>query len=140
MKAPRGITLVTLLIALGITAGLFWIATFGQAYWDNIEVNNVLKQAANMCYREHDDGNIRRFVFRKLHELIDEQVEDHGRIVTAMRIEADPDDLRIERSQVPAYVNIWLTYNRTVKIPFAGGTRTLQFVDHAEQDLSPVKW
>jgi hypothetical protein len=93
-----------------------------------------------MCYREHDDGPIRRFIFRRLHELFDEEVEDRGRMVTVMRIEADPDDLRIERSQVPAYVNIWLTYNRTVRIPLAGGTRTLQFVDHAEQDLSPVKW
>jgi hypothetical protein len=140
LKAPRGITLVTVLIVLAIAAGLFWIVTFGQAYWDNMEVNGILKQAANMCYREHDDGTIRRFIFRRLHELFDEEVEDHGRMVTMMRIEAEPDDLRIERSQVPAYVNIWLTYNRTVKIPIAGGTRTLQFVDHAEQDLSPVKW
>jgi hypothetical protein len=140
MRKDRGLTFITVLVVLAIAAGIFWIVTFGGAYYENLEVKHLLQQAGNMCYLEKDDGVVKRFVFRKLHEMFDEQVEDHGRIVTVMRIDTDPDDLRIERSQVPPLVHIWLTYNRTVKIPIAGGTRTMQFVDHIEQDLSPVKW
>ena len=44
------------------------------------------------------------------------------------------------KKKIPLKADVWLTYNRTVNIPLVGGTRTLQFNEHAEQELSPVKW
>jgi len=81
---------------------VFWFVTYGPAYWENFEVKRVLKEAANLSYREHDDGRIREYVFRELHHLFDHKVEDHGRILTEMRIDVDDGDLRIERTQIPA--------------------------------------
>ena len=47
----------------------------------------------------------------------------------------------IERIDTPKrLVHIWLTYHRVIRIPLAGQEREITFVDHVEQDLSPVKW
>jgi hypothetical protein len=140
LKKHRGLTWITTVIVLAVAGAIFWIITYGEAYWDNFEIKHLLSQAANKCYLDKSDDSVRDWTFRKLHEAFDTKVEDHGRIVTVMKIEADKDDLRIERSEVPPVVHIWFTYNRTVSIPLIGGTRTVQFVDHVEQDLSPVKW
>ena len=60
--------------------------------------------------------------------------------MSVMSIDVQRDDLRIERTESPKFVNIWLTYYRTVTVPLVGQQRQVTFVDHAEQDLSPVKW
>jgi hypothetical protein len=141
MRGPdRGITFVTVLVFIGIIAAALWFATYGQAYWENFEVRRVLKEAANMSYKEHDDRRIREFVFRQLHHLFDQQVEDHGRVLTEMRIDVDDGDLRIERTQIPAAINIWLTYSRDVEVPVLHQQRRVTFNEFASQDLSPVKW
>ena len=139
-RGDRGITFVTVLIFVGILAGALWFATYAQAYWENFEVRRVLKEAANMSYREHDDGRIRQYVFIQLHRLFDQKVEDHGRVLTEMRIDVDEDDLRIERTQIPAAINIWLTYSRDVEVPVLHQQRRVTFNEFTSQDLSPVKW
>jgi hypothetical protein len=140
LRTQRGVGFMTVLIILAVAGAVFWSITYGEAYWDDLEVKHLVRQAANMSYRDRDPGVVKNYIIRKLHELYDEKVEDHGRIVTVTKIDFDDDDVRVERSEIPLKVDVWFTYNRTVKIPLAGVTRTLQFVHHAEQDLSPVKW
>ena len=139
-RGQRGITFITVLLFVGAVAGVLWVVTYGEAYWENLEVKRVLKEAANMSYREADDGRIRAFVFKELHHVFDRKVEDHGRVITEMRIDVDDGDLRIERSQIPAFVHIWLTYSRDVQVPLVHQQRRVIFNEYAEQDLSPVKW
>jgi hypothetical protein len=139
-RSDRGLTFVTVLLFAGALAGVVWFITYGQAYWENLEVKRVLKEAANLAYRESDDGRIREFVFKRLHHLFDEKVEDHGRVITEMRIDVDDSDLRIERTQVPQMMHIWLTYSRDVEVPVLRKQRRVTFSEYAEQDLSPVKW
>ena len=139
-RNERGITFVTVLLFVGIAAAVIWAITYGQAYWENLEVKRVLREAANLSYREHDDERIRQYVFRELHHLFDEKVDDHGRVITEMRIDVDEGDLRIERTQIPAAVNIWLTYSRDVEVPLLHRQRRVTFNEFASQDLSPVKW
>lgn len=136
----RGLTFITVLVVIGGVALVGWIVTYGPAYWDNVEVGRILKQAANLCYREAEDGPVIRFVFNELHRDFDEEVEENGRVEKRLSIDVDPADLRIERTTEPKYVHIWLTYHRTITVPLLGQQRELTFVDHAEQDLSPVKW
>jgi len=114
--------------------------TYGEAYWENLEVKRVLKEAANLSYRESDDRRIREYVFKELHHVFDQKVEDHGRVITEMKIDVDDGDLRIERTQVPSFVHIWLTYSRDVQVPLLHQQRRVTFNEYAEQDLSPVKW
>jgi len=139
-KADRGITFVTVLIVVGLAAAAVWAVGFGPAYVENFEVKHVLAEAANLSYRDGNDEHVKDFVFQRLHQLFDEEVEDHGRTVTEMRIDVDRDDLRIERTEVPRFVHIWLTYSRDVAVPVVNLERRLTFEDYAEQDLSPVKW
>ena len=139
-RSDRGITFVTVLIFVGIAAAVVWFATYGEAYWENFEVRRVLKEAANMSYREADDRRIHDYVFRELHHLFDQKVEDHGRVVTEMRIDVDDGDLRIERTQIPPAINIWLTYSRDVEVPLLHQQRRVTFNEFTSQDLSPVKW
>jgi hypothetical protein len=106
---------------------------------ENFEVRHVLREAANMSYKS-DDHAVREFVFKELHHLFDQKVEDHGRVLTEMRIDVDDGDLRIERTQIPAYVHIWLTYSRDVEVPLVHKQRRVTFNVYASQDLSPVKW
>ena len=135
----RGFTFVSFLVLVGGLALVGWVVTYGPAYWDNIDVNRTLKEAANMCYREHNDETVRRFVFRELHKKFDTDERDtNGDQI--MVIDVQPEDLRIERVDSPPMVNIWLTYQRTVTIPLLNQQRAVTFYDHADQDLSPVKW
>jgi hypothetical protein len=139
-RSDLGITFVTVLLFAAALAAVLVAVTYGEAYWENFEVKRVLKEAANLSYRESDDRRIREFVFKELHHLFDEKVEDHGRVITEMRIDVDDGDLRIERTQVPAFVHIWLTYSRDVQVPLLHQQRRVTFNEYAEQDLSPVKW
>jgi hypothetical protein len=139
-RTDRGITLITVLLFAGAVAAVLWFATYGEAYWENFEVKRVLKEAANMSYREADETRIRAFVFNELRHLFEHKVEDHGRVISEMRIDVDESDLRIERTQVPAFVHIWLTYSRDVQVPLIGQQRRVTFNEYVEQDLSPVKW
>jgi hypothetical protein len=139
-RSDRGVTIVTVLVVLGAFAGVFWALTYGPAYWENFEVKRVLKEAANMSYRDPNDQRVRDHILRELHLLFDENVEDHGRVITKMRIDVEEGDLRIERTQMPAFVHIWLTYSRSVQVPLLKQQRRVTFNEYAEQDLSPVKW
>jgi hypothetical protein len=139
-RSERGITFVTVLIVVGIVAAVFWFATYGPAYWENFEVRRVLKEAANNAYREKDDRRIHDYIFRELHHLFDQKVEDHGRVLTEMRIDVDDGDLRIERTEIPAAINIWLTYSREVEVPVVHKQRRVIFNEYTSQDLSPIKW
>ncbi|HET9754744.1 MAG TPA: hypothetical protein VFP52_17360, partial [Myxococcales bacterium] len=139
-KADRGITFVTVLIVVGLAAAALWAVGFGPAYVENFEVKRVLAEAANLSYRDGNDEHVKDFVFERLHQLFDEEVEDHGRTVREMRIDVDRGDLRIERTEVPRIVHIWLTYSRDVAVPVVNMERRLTFEDYVEQDLSPVKW
>ena len=139
-RSDLGITFITVLLFAGALAAVLVGVTYGEAYWENLEVKRVLKEAANLSYREGDDRRIRDYVFRELHHLFDQKVEDHGRVITEMKIDVDDGDLRIERTQVPAFVHIWLTYSRDVQVPLLHQQRRVTFNEYAEQDLSPVKW
>jgi len=54
LKAHRGLTVVTVLIVLAVAGAIFWFLTYGEAYWDNLEVKHLTRTAANMCYQERD--------------------------------------------------------------------------------------
>lgn len=139
-RSDLGITFVTVLLFAAALAAVLVGVTYGEAYWENLEVKRVLKEAANLSYRESDDRRIREYVFRELHHIFDQKIEDHGRVITEMKIDVDDGDLRIERTQVPAFVHIWLTYSRDVQVPLLHQQRRVTFNEYAEQDLSPVKW
>jgi hypothetical protein len=127
------------LVLLAAAAGIFWLVTYGEAYWENLEVKSLVLAAANQCYRDDDQG-VRQTFFHKLELAFEVKEEDHGRVVSKLKIDFDRDDLRIERTKVPAYVHVWFTYSRNIKVPLLGQERQVTFTDHAEQDLSPVKW
>jgi hypothetical protein len=139
MRAHRGFTFVGLLFLLAGAAGIYSIVAFGPAYWDNVEVGKTLHEAANMCMRSSDD-KVRDFISTKLDQKFDTGAyDDRGNRV--LWIDYDPyKDLRIERTDEPKNVDIWVTYQRHVPLPLIGGERVLTFNDHVQQDLSPVKW
>ena len=139
-RSDLGITFITVLLFAAALAAVLVGVTYGEAYWDNLEVKRVLKEAGNLSYRESGDRRTREYVFKELHHLFDQKVEDHGRVITEMKIDVDDGDLRIERTQVPAFVHIWLTYSRDVQVPLLHQQRRVTFNEYAEQDLSPVKW
>jgi hypothetical protein len=137
LKPQRGLTFVAVLFYLAIAAGIWWVATFGPAYWENLEVKSTLHEAANLCYHERNDAAVRKFIVGKLHTLFDVPGPPGQ---ATMSIDFDPGDLRLERTETPKHVNIWLTYSRTVKTPFVNQERSVTFTDFAEQDLNDVKW
>jgi len=136
----RGVTFVTVLVLAAVVGAIFWGFTYGEAYVENYEVNRVLREAANLCYRQSDDEYVKGFIVGEMHRLFDQKVDTYGKTETAMRVDFSPDDVRIERTQIPAFVNIWLTYTRTVRVPLVGKERQVTFTDHADADLTPVKW
>ena len=141
MRQARGITLISVLLLLALAGGVYCLFAFGQAYWENLEVKSILRQAANECYRQTDDVLIKQAISRRLHSAFDVVGEDkYGRSEARMPIVFDEGDLQIQRTEVPRYVHIWLTYHRKVKLPLVNQERVLTFNEHTEQDLSPVRW
>jgi len=139
LRRQRGLTFITVLMLVAFAAGVWWMLTFAPVYWENQEVKSMLKEAANLCYHEPSDEQVRIYIIKRLHGMFDLPGAKPGRPAT-MAIDFDPGDLRIERTQSPKHVNIWLTYNRTVKTPVVEQERSVTFADHVEQDLSEVKW
>lgn len=138
-RSHRGFTFITFLMLLGGLAAVGWIVVYGPAYWDNVGVSRMLKEAANMCYLQPDDERVRGWIFSQLQQ--DFSTGERGSDgLPALSIDVQRDDIRIERTDKPKWVHIWLTYRRTVRVPVSGTAREVTFVDHAEQDLSPVKW
>jgi hypothetical protein len=140
MRKQRGFTLVSFLMLAGTVFGIYWIYVFGPAYWDNFEVKQVIKEAANYSYHERRDFRIRGFVDGKLHEKFDtDQIDARG--TRLMRIAYDiNDDLRIEFTDKPPSIDLWFSYERHVPLPLIGRERTVAFTVHADQDLSRVNW
>ncbi len=137
----RGLTFVTVLMLLAVAAGIYWIAVFGQIYWDNREVKALLMQAANSAYQQKDDKFVRLYLVRSLDDKFGYDVDDgSGHTARRNRLEYEPDDLKLERVQTPPLIRIDLRYTRTFTLPIFGGLRVVSFNDHAEQDLSVVKW
>lgn len=137
----RGFTIVTFLLIVGIAAGVIWCATYGPAYIERYEVHSIVREAANLCYREPNDEQVKIFIISRINSSFSEEVVDRGRTETVLKFDFTPrDDLRIERTEIPKEVNIWLTYRRNVSVPFVGHERQVEFTVHASQDLSPVKW
>ena len=138
---PRGFTFVTFLILLAASAGIFWVVTYGPAYWDNYEVKQILAQAANLAYSEPLDKKVHDFIYRRLHEKFDVEVQKPGgKMGKELVIDAPEENLRMERSKTPDRIDIWFTYSRDVRQPLTGVVRTVTFYHHAEQDLSQTKW
>lgn len=144
MRAGRhdsGFTFMSVLIFLALAGALFWLFAYGQAYYENLEVKHIVSQAANLAYSHPgDDGWVKDFIVREMHRAFDEDVLDHGRMQRELRVDFDPEDVRIDRTDQPPLINIWVTYSRMVTLPLVGERRQVTFTEHAEQDLSPVKW
>ncbi len=141
MRRPRGFTIVTFLLLLGLGAGIFWVVTYGNAHWENYEVKSILGQAANLAYQERSDKLVHDFIYRKLHEKFDVDVQQPGgKMAKELLIDAPEENLRIERTKSPEHIDIWFTYSRDVRQPFTGLIRTVTFQHHVEQDLSATKW
>ena len=139
MKSQRGFTFVGLLFLLAGVAGIYAIVAFAPAYWDNVEVGKTLHEAANMCMRSGDDG-VRDFIDGKLRQQFDTGAfDDRGNKLLSIDFDSH-EDVRIERTEQPRNVDIWVTYQRHVPLPLVGGERVITFNDHVAQDLSPVKW
>ena len=98
-----------------------------------------MHEAANMCMGKND-AIVQQFIQTKLAEqFYTGAMDERGNKI--LSIDYDPNqDVRIERTEQPRYVNIWLTYQRHVSLPLIGGERIVTFNQHVEQDLSPVKW
>ena len=102
MRHPRGITLMTVLIFLALAGGVYCLFAFGQAYWENFEVKGILRQAANECYRQPDDAQVKQFISNKLHSTFDVVGEDKfGRRESRMPIMFDEGEVQIQRTEVP---------------------------------------
>jgi hypothetical protein len=137
----RGFTLVSFLLLVAVFAAIYWAITFGPAYVELFEVGSIVHEAGNLCYRQPDDERVKDFILDRLQSNFSDDVMDHGRMVRTLRFDINrDDDIRIERSQLPPAVNIWVTYRRKVTFPFVGGEREVVLTKHTEQELSQVKW
>lgn len=137
---PRGFTFMAFLIAVGVAAAIFWAVTYGPVYIENFEVTSILHETANMCYREPVDEKVKDFFMGRMGSTFMIDTMEHGLRQRVFKFEVDREELRIARTEIPPTVNVWFTYRRTVTFPLVGGEREVVFVDHAAQDLTPVKW
>lgn len=137
---PRGVTFVTVLLLLAVAGCAYWIVVFGGAYWDNQEVKAVVRQAGNIAYTQHSDTELRAFIVKKIQDMFEYDYEEFGQRKKGYRVDLQPDDVLIERSQVPPFIRIDVSYSRMIQPPFNQPEKQLYFSIHVEQDLSPVKW
>lgn len=124
MDRRRGFSFVSFLFLVAALAGIWWVISFGPAYWDNISIKGHVHEAANQAMRANED-QVRAFILKKL--------------AAYPNLSVQPDDVRIDL-QPGQQIAIDLTYSRAVKPLFASEERSVIFTRHVEQDLKPVKW
>ena len=140
-RAERGLTWVSFLLVVLVVAGGYWAWVFGPAYIDNSSVKQICATGANLAYTERNDATLRSWLYSHIREQFAyDYVQTNGMPAKGYKIEFEPSDVRLDRTQVPPRIRIDISYSRTIELPIIGGARTLVFNDHAEQDLSPVKW
>jgi len=126
LRRARGFSVVTALILIVAAGVAWWGISYGPAYLDDMDVKTLLREAAAKAYHDPSDERIRLFILDKMRNM--------------PKLIVTPDDVRIERTETPKYIRIWVSYTRAVKPLFSSSERTLSFSKQAEQDLSPVKW
>ena len=136
----RGFTFLSFLLLVGVLAAIFWAVTYGPVYIENFEVKSIVRETSNLCYREPNDEKVKDYFMNRMRSTFMIDVMERGRMEHVFKFEVDREELRIERTEIPPAVDIWFTYRRTVNLPLVGGEREVVFVDHAAQDLTPVKW
>jgi hypothetical protein len=137
----RGFSFVSLLLLAGLAAGGYWIWAFGPAHWENREVIQLLREAANLSYQQQNDKLVRDFILRRLDETYGyDEPDGRGRTKRLLRLQFEPDDLVLERTQRPPSMRIQLSYLRTITLPLVGSERILAFSEQITQDLSVVKY
>jgi len=136
----RGFTFIGFLILVGAAAAIFGAITYGPVYIENFEVNSILHETANYCYRQTSDELVKDYFMSRMSSSFMVDVMERGRMEHVFKFEVDREELRIERTEIPLAANVWFTYRRTVRFPLVGGEREVVFVGHASQDLTPVKW
>ena len=119
-------SIVTFFFLVGLLAGIWWLISFGPAYWDNVGIKGDVYEAANMCMKEGDDEVVRKWLLYRLQS-------------TYKDLNVTPDDVHIDR-QPHISVAIDLSYRRMVKPLLVSDERTIVFNRHVDQDLRPVKW
>jgi hypothetical protein len=140
-RAERGLTWVSFLLLVLVVAGAYWAWVFGPAYLDNASVKQICATGANLAYTERNDATLRAWLYNHIREQFAyDYMQANGMPAKGYKIEFEPSDVRLERTAAPALIRIDISYSRTIALPIVGGARTLVFNDHAEQDLSPVKW
>ena len=140
-RSQRGLTWVSFLLLVLVVAAAYWLYVFGPVYLDNAEVKQFCAQAGNLAYTERNDATLRSWLYSHIREQFAyDYVQTNGMPAKGYKIEFEPSDVRLDRTQVPPRIRIDISYSRTIELPIIGGARTLVFNDHAEQDLSPVKW
>ncbi len=123
---PRGMSFVSTLFLLLAVGAVWWVLSYGSAYWDNVSIKTELHEAANMCLKVKDNEVVRAFILKQLGKY--------------QNLTVQPEDVQIERTNEGKWVTIDLHYARTVKPLFVGGERTVEFSRHVEEDIAPVKW
>jgi hypothetical protein len=137
----RGFTFITFLVLVGALGAIFWCVVYGPAYVESFEVGRIVHEAGNMSYHEKDDSKVRDWIMSQLNQNFSEDQQVGGRMEHVLKIDIQPnDDIRIERSEVPPQCEIWVTWRRTVTVPFSGTQREVSFTKHVTEDLTPVKW
>lgn len=140
-RTERGLTWVSFLLLVIVAAAGYWAWVFGPVYLDNSQVKQVCATAANMAYTEHNDQTLHNWIYDHIREKFAYQyMQPNGTSATAYKVELDPRDVILERTETPAAIHIAVSYSRTVALPIVGGERTLVFNVRSDQDLSPVKW
>ena len=139
-ERERGVNFVGVAILLAFAAGFYWIVVFGGVHWEHHELKAVIGQACNIAYQERDDRRVRDFIVQRTDEMFGYDYEEFGMRKRGNKVGFEPDDLILERSQIPPEMRIRLSYTRRVKLPIIGGERVLAFYIDVKQDLSPVKY
>lgn len=132
-------SLSSLLWLGGIAAIIYFGLMYVPVYVELYEVKQVLRQAGNRAYTEHNDETIRRFISEKLKEIGSHYEIRDGQEYNLPGIVVLDHDIFVNRDEGKSIV-LQVKYRKVINYPFTSRQKTLDFSPSHKADLAPVKW
>lgn len=124
------------LVAVAVYFGIMYVPPYFEAY----EVKQVLREAANMGWREPDDEKIRDFILNKCKQIGSHYEIREGQEITVPGVVLLNDDVFVTRNEQAKSIVLQVRYSKHINYPFTARQKTLNFSPSVKGDTTPVKW
>jgi hypothetical protein len=130
---------VSLLLIAGIAAGAYFGLMYGPAYFEQIEVKQMLREQANTASRVPDEA-LKANILNKAKQIGSHTEIQNGQEMNIPGIVLLDDDVYITRDDTTQMIIIQVSYAKRLDYPFTKKQKEIRFSPSVKESFAPVRW